>query len=99
MGEPISLTRGAESWSVQGIFQESHIAVDPDTGLPVSTQQPVVGLNLRDLPTKPKAGDFVTARGLDYRIRDVQPDGHTGLTVLLQRTGARNPNAPTQDDP
>ena len=87
MGEPVTYIRGEESWQIKGIFQSAHIAIDPETGSPVSTQQPVVGLNGRDLPVTPKTNDKLAARGNVYRIRDVQPAGHTGFTLLLQKAG------------
>lgn len=87
MGEPITYIRKDESWQIKGIFQSAHIAIDPETGSPVSTQQPVVGVNGRDLSVTPKTGDRVAARGNVYRVRDVQPDGHAGFTLLLQKAG------------
>lgn len=89
MGEPITLTRGAASYQLKGLFQDSFKAMDPETGMPVTSLQPVVGINTRDLEISPKVGDTITARGIPYRVRDVQPDGHTGTTLMLQRTSAR----------
>lgn len=85
MGEPITYMRGDESWQVKGMFQSAHIALDPETGGPVSSQQPIVGVNGRDLPITPKTSDRVAARGSVWRVRDVQPDGHTGFMLMLQK--------------
>ena len=89
MGEPITLARGGISYEVRGLFQESYKSVDPDTGAPVTTLQPIVNLSRSDLSIEPTRNDTVTARGVTYRVRDVQSDGHTGITVMLQRTSAR----------
>lgn len=87
MGESISYIRGEDVWQIRGVFQSTHLTVDPDTGSPVSTQQPIVLLSGRDLSVRPKTGDKIAARGNVYRIRDVQPDGHTGFTLVLQKAG------------
>ena len=83
--DPMTYGRGDQSWSIRAIFQDAYVGADPDTGGPVSTVQPVAGIDARDLPIKPKSGDTLTLRGTTYRVRDPQPDGHTGVTLFLQR--------------
>tara|TARA_E500000331_G_scaffold102530_1_gene99379 strand:+ start:1606 stop:1926 length:321 start_codon:yes stop_codon:yes gene_type:complete len=90
MGEPITLTRSSTVYSIKGVFQESFMSIDPRTGMPVNSAQPILGINSQDLSIEPKRGDLITARSVDYRIRDIQEDGHTGITLLLQRTSARD---------
>tara|TARA_B100000035_G_scaffold181604_1_gene155030 strand:- start:31630 stop:31941 length:312 start_codon:yes stop_codon:yes gene_type:complete len=85
MGEAITYTRADQSWQIKGMFQTAHIALDPETGGPVSSQQPILGVNARDLPITPKTNDRVTVRGHVYRVRDAQPDGHTLFTLMLQK--------------
>lgn len=85
MGEPITYARGEQTWALRAMFQDAYVGADPETGGPVSTVQPVAGIDGRDLPIKPKGGDSVTARGKTYRVRDAQPDGHTGVTLFLQK--------------
>lgn len=89
MGEPITLARGGTSYEVRGLFQETYKSVDPETGAPVTTLQPVLSLSRLDLSIEPTRNDTVIARGVTYRVRDVQSDGHSGITVMLQRTSAR----------
>ena len=90
MGEPITLTRNSTTYEIKGVFQESFKVIDPATGMPVNSQQPVLGVNTRDLNIEPRRSDMVTVRGVNYRVRDLQDDGHTGVTLLLQRTSARS---------
>ena len=90
MGEPITLTRGGTAYPLKGLFQETFKQMDPDTGFPVTTLQPLVSLAKADLDFTPKVGDLIAARGVNYRIRDIQSDGHTGLELMLQRTSARS---------
>lgn len=85
MGEPITYARGEQTWAIKAMFQDAYVGADPETGGPVSTVQPVAGIDAWALPIKPKGGDTVTARGKTYRVRDAQPDGHTGVTLFLQR--------------
>ena len=92
MGEPITLTRPTtgNSYTFNGIFQESYMTVDPRTGMPVNSAQPILGINSNDISVTPRRGDDLLIRNTGYRIRDIQDDGHTGLTLLLQRTSARD---------
>ena len=88
MGEPVTITRGQSTAQVRGVFQASHVALDPETGVQVRSTQPVLLINGEDLPMDPKQGDTVVARSATYRVRDAQPDGHTGWLLMLHRTQA-----------
>jgi hypothetical protein len=85
MGEPITYARGEQSWAIKAMYQDAYIGADPETGGPVSTVQPVAGIDARDLPITPRKGDAVTARGETFRVRDARPDGHTGFTLFLHK--------------
>lgn len=69
----------------QAVFDTAHVGVDPDTGAPVSSVNPVLGVRLSDLPNNPTSRDRVRARGVTYRIHDVQPDGVAGVTIILKK--------------
>lgn len=69
----------------QAVFDSAHVSVDPETGAPVSSQSPVLGVRLIDLPNKPTTRDKVRARGVLYMISDVQPDGVAGVTIILRK--------------
>ncbi len=69
----------------RAVFDTAHIAVDPETGAPVSSVNPVMGVLLSDLPSKPTNRDFVMARGVLYRVSNVQPDGVAGVTLFLKK--------------
>lgn len=64
------------------VFDDDYQAVDPDTGVPVSTGKPALGVLLADLPTSPAHGDTWTVRGQAYDCVDVQPDSE-GVSILL----------------
>jgi hypothetical protein len=89
MGEPITYRRRGEQWEARGVFQASHVALDPDTGVQVRSTQPVLLVNEVDLPVRPQQGDQVDVRGNTWLVRDAQPDGHTGWLLMLHRTTNR----------
>jgi hypothetical protein len=86
MGEPVTVSRGQSTAQVSGVFQASYVGLDPETGIQVRSTQPVVLVKRGDLPWDPKQGDTVVARSTTYRVRDAQPDGHTGWLLMLHRT-------------
>ncbi|WP_390955325.1 hypothetical protein [Pseudomonas moorei] len=69
----------------QAVFDTAHVSVDPSTGAPVSSQNPILGVRLIDLPNKPTNRDRVRARGELFVIGDVQPDGVAGVTIILRK--------------
>jgi hypothetical protein len=87
MGErsPVTYRRGASSWPVRGVYQDSHIGLDPETGIQVRSTQPVMLIDGTELPVAPQQDDVVEVRGAQWRVRDPQPDGHTGWLLMLHR--------------
>jgi hypothetical protein len=69
----------------QAVFDTAHVSADPETGAPVSSNNPILGVRLIDLPNKPTSRDKVQARGEMYTISDVQPDGVAGVTIILRK--------------
>jgi hypothetical protein len=86
MGEPVTYTRGEHTAQVKGVFQASHVGLDPETGMQVNSTQPILLVDGWSLPHEPRAGDTAQVRGITYRVRDAQPDGHTGWLLMLHRT-------------
>jgi hypothetical protein len=89
MGEPVTYSRRGERYEVRGVFQASHVGLDPDTGMQVNSTQPIVLVDGWSLPFKPHAGDEVEVRSTTYKVRDAQPDGHTGVLLMLHRLSDR----------
>lgn len=48
-----------------------------------STTEIRLAVRLVDMDTQPTQGDTLTTGGLDYEVRDVQPDGQGGATLTL----------------
>lgn len=84
--EPVEYRRGQVAHELRAVFQAAHVALDPETGVQVRSTQPVLLINGEDMPLEPKQGDTVVARSTTYRVRDAQPDGHTGWLLMLHRT-------------
>lgn len=75
--------------AAQGVYQASHVDLDPETGVQVRSTQPVLLINGSDLPWRLQQGDEVNVRGATFMVRDAQPDGHNGVLVMLHRTTNR----------
>jgi hypothetical protein len=90
MGEqsPVTYRRGEDVHQVRGVYQASHVGLDPETGVQVRSTQPVLLIDARDLPIEPRQGDEVEVRGKRFKVRDPQSDGHTGWLLLLHRTAS-----------
>lgn len=77
----------------QGVFSAAYqeASVRPggqaNTGIGVSTVQPVLEVVAAHLPSQPTEGDEVGVRGLRYLIVDAQPDGHGFLRLFLHKNG------------
>jgi hypothetical protein len=89
MGQPIVYRRRGQQWPVEGVYQASHVAMDPDTGVQVRSTQPVVLISGADLPMSPQQGDEVQVDGTSFTVRDPQPDGHGGWLLMLHRASKR----------
>lgn len=69
----------------QAVFDTAHVSVDPETGAPVSTNNPILGVRLIDLPNNPTNHDRVRVRGVLYAINEPQFDGVAGVTITLRK--------------
>lgn len=87
--EPFTFRHRGESATARGVYQDAYVGLDPETGIQVRSTQPVVLIDRRELPFKLQQGDEVEARGVVFKVRDAQPDGHDGLVVMLHRTTNR----------
>lgn len=75
---------GGGPHTITGIFDENHVAVEVDAGVPVSSVGPSLGVVRAELPVAPVIGDTWTVRSKDYRCTDVQPDSEGHVLLLLQ---------------
>lgn len=85
-GEGVTYTSASgEAVTIIGDFQAQHQAVDPNTGVPFYSTEPVMTVVLADLPAGcPDMGDTVMRKGKTYRVIGDQPDGDGGTLLELK---------------
>lgn len=71
---------------ITGIFDNRHESVDPETEQVISSNQPVLGVNLNDVDFEIKINDKVKIRNLLYKIIEVREDGQGGAQLILHKT-------------
>lgn len=73
------------SHKIEGIFDNDVETVDPETEQLISSQQPILGVNLNDLKFEMKINDQVRIRNLMFRIIEVREDGQGGAQLILHK--------------
>lgn len=71
------------SFSVRIQFRSAHEEIILEDGVPVSTVRTLAQVHLADFPAEPVQGDGLTARGTDYEVADIQPDGEGDAQLVL----------------
>lgn len=74
------------SFKINGIFDNEYESVDPDTEQVISSNQPVLGVNLNDLDFEMRISDMIQIRNLMFKVIEVREDGQGGATLLLHKT-------------
>jgi hypothetical protein len=82
--QQVAYTTGAGTtvW-IDGIFEASTEAIDPDTGAPILSHQPRLSVRLAQLPALPEVGDTCLIRGRSYRVIEPELDGQGTATLRL----------------
>lgn len=80
----------AASFTLDGIFDRRHVAVDFGAGAPVSAMEVTLRARLSAFPAgvAPQEGDTATIAADRYTVVDVQPDGALVTLVLSARETA-----------
>ena len=73
------------SVEIDAVFDRSYVSVDPETEQVISTNEPMLGVRLADLPFKPQKNDSVLICGEKFKVIDSQEDGQGGASLLLHR--------------
>jgi len=81
----ILLPKKGGRYSIKGIFDNEYEAIDPDTEELISSEQPVLGINLHSLEIRPRKYDKVKIRNLTYQVIDVREDGQGGASLILHK--------------
>lgn len=75
-------TGGAE-YGINAVFDESWELVDPETEAIISSNQPKIGIRLRDLHKVPDQDDHVIIGSKRYLVKDSLEDGQGGASLVL----------------
>jgi len=73
---------GGASSTVNGIFDNQFLEVDPLGGVGVISAQPQFTCTSADLPGAAAVGDGISISSVGYKVREIQAEG-TGVTVLV----------------
>lgn len=71
------------AYDIVAVFDKAHISIDPDTGAPISSTDPVLGIQLSQMQGPIRKGDRISVDGTVYVIADHQPDGIAGARLKL----------------
>jgi len=72
-------------YNIKGIFDNDYEAVDPDTEQVISSNQPVLGINLHEIPIEIRPGDQLKIRNLTFNIYEIREDGQGGASLLMHK--------------
>lgn len=83
-GEPVTYTHlGGNPYTTTGIFEAATEQVDPDTGVAILSNQPMISFKLSALQAIPRQNDRVTIRGKAYQVVEPEFDGQGTVTLRL----------------
>lgn len=86
MGQTVTCTPATgDPYTLEGIFDENFVAVDPASETEVTSVHPVLFVKLSDMEAPPAKGDEVTIGGVDYRVIQPQDDSEGGTRLLLHK--------------
>lgn len=98
-GEAVAYVGTAGACTITGIFDEAYVEIAPlgrgdgfaesqGWGSPgaITTESPVLGVQLSQFPSPPAQGDTATIRGHGYVVKDVRLDGRGAAKLLLNET-------------
>lgn len=84
-GVPVKYGRGAGVIEITAIFDCNYLEVDVNTGVPVSTTSPVLGVRVADLPDgRAEKNDRAEVNGTTYRVVNFKPDSCGGAKLFLK---------------
>lgn len=58
-----------------------------DGDVDVVATRPTLGIDMQDLPIRPRMGDRLIRDNLEYQVTDVEEDGYSGAVLALVEVG------------
>ena len=84
MGETVCYrSKRGGVFTINAVFDENAIDIDPDTEEFVSSNNPRIGIKLSDLPVTPLENDRVDIGKLKFKVKEVREDGQGGAEIFL----------------
>ena len=77
---------GALTEVVEGIFRRTHLRLDPDTQVPIQTDELNLFVVLSDLSREPTEADFFEIDSTTYKVDAMEKDAHGGALIFLSET-------------
>jgi len=71
--------------TINAVFDEKAINIDPDTEEFISSNDPKIGIKLSSLPHTPQEGDRVDIGKRQFEVKDVREDGQGGAEIFMFR--------------
>ncbi|HET6606741.1 MAG TPA: hypothetical protein VFG62_08745 [Rhodopila sp.] len=85
------------AYAAEGVFDDAYVEVTPGGGGPfpstdsmefgavggITEARPVLGVQLSAMQTQPNQGDKIAINGVNYTVKEPQPDGHGWALLIL----------------
>lgn len=87
-GEPVTYTPAAGvAFAITGVFDAQYADVVVADGLPITSNMPVLGVQLSQFATSPQQGDTLTIASTSqtFVVKEVRPDGHGSAKLMLNQ--------------
>jgi hypothetical protein len=75
--------RRGGSHTINAVFDEKALSLDPDTEEIISSNDPRIGIKLSDLPFLPQEKDRVDIGKVQFEVKEVREDGQGGADIFL----------------
>ena len=79
-------------FDLNGVYDDNFKFIDPETENLVSSNEPMVGIRMSDLPKPLHAGDliYIYSEQISYKVVNVTEDGQGGAVLKLHLDGEVN---------
>lgn len=87
LGETVTFKgTGLLTEEINGIFRRHFLRVDPETQVPIQTDELNLKIVLADLSREPTEEDFFEIDSVTYKVDAMEKDAHGGALLFLAET-------------
>lgn len=87
LGEAVTYDPSGTPTLIDAVFDAAYERIEMSGGVPIASVAPMVMVRDADLAAGPVKGDRLNARGNEYEVIVVRPDGHGGSELDLRYIG------------